>query len=346
MGYFLRDLLEHRDPDRWQTHCYHTAPGGDDLTVTLQSLADHWHAGGTQTDAELAEQIRRDRLDLLIDLSGHTAANRAGVLARRPAPVQAVYLGYPATTGLPSVDVLIGDPWVTPPEADELYTERVLRLDGCFLCFHPHQDAPEPAAPPSETNGSITFGSFNHLSKLSLTAIRLWARVLDMVPGSRLVLKALALTDPGTRELTAGRFEAAGIARDRLDLLPPTVPLSRFLDEYRRIDIALDPTPYGGGTTTCEALWMGVPVLTLPGRTFASRMSLSLLMTVGRPDLIADSPEDYVRRAVELATQPGRLQIDRRVLRQQVAESPLCDGHRFAQRFHDLMEGFLTRDPD
>ncbi len=345
VGYFLRDLLEHRDQDRWHTHCYHTTPGGDDLTTTLQSLADHWHAGGTQTDAELAAQIRSDRLDLLIDLSGHTAANRAGVLARRPAPVQAVYLGYPATTGLPSVDVLIGDSWVTPPEEDQLYTERVLRLDGCFLCFHPHRDAPEPAAPPHKTNGYITFGSFNHLSKLSQTTIRLWARVLNAVPNSRLVIKALALTDPGTREVTARRFEAAGIARDRLDLLPPTVPLARFLDEYRRIDIALDTTPYGGGTTTCAALWMGVPVLTLPGRTFASRMSLSLLMTVGRPDLIADSPEDYVRRAVELAAHPDRLQNDRRILRQQVAESPLCDGRRFAQRFHEAMQGCLIGEP-
>lgn len=337
VGYFMRAILQHRDASQFESFCYHTVPGGDALTETLKSLADGWRDCGDDSDDAIASRIARDKVDILIDLSGHTAANRAGVLARRPAPVQAMYLGYPGTSGLPSIDYVISDNRISPPELDNLYSEQVARLDGCFLCFHPHESAPEPAPPAFEQNGFVTFGSFNHLSKISATTVSLWARLLTDVPDSRLVLKALALTDPGTRELFADQFASAGVERDRVDLLPPTVPLSAFLEEYRRIDITLDPVPYNGGTTTCESLWMGVPVISLPGESFCARMGFSILNTVGLGEFVADSPDSYVALAAELAGDHSRLARLRLELRNQVAESPLCDGAGFTENFERVL---------
>ncbi|RMG40698.1 MAG: hypothetical protein D6725_02895, partial [Planctomycetota bacterium] len=338
VGYFLRRLLRYRDPRKLEVWCYHGADGGDDVTRALRQTADHWRDCGALSDSELARQIRSDALHVLVDLGGHTAANRAGVLVRRPAPKQVVYLGYPGTTGLSCVDAIIADPWVVPAEHGPLYTERVYRLPRCFLCYHPPENAPEVAPPPFRKRGCVSFGSFNHLSKLSDTTVRLWARILGEIPDARLVLKALALTDPGTRQLTARRFAEAGIDPQRIDLLPPTVPLERFLAEYARIDIALDTTPYGGGTTTCEALWMGVPVLTFPGDRFAGRMSASILSAAGLTELIAASADDYVRRACDLAHAPERLEEYRRTLRDRVARSALSDGPRFAAAFFDVLQ--------
>lgn len=223
-----------------------------------------------------------------------------------------MYLGYPCTSGLSNMDFVISDHHLSPPEHDNLYTEKVQRLDNCFLCFHPHEDAPPVAPAPSIKNGFVTFGSFNNLPKISPTTVKLWADILHAVPGARLVLKALSFVDAATRELFYQQFVAENIDRSRIDLLPPTIPLAKFLDEYRRIDIALDPLPYNGGTTTCEALWMGVPVITLPGRHFFGRMGLSILKTLALDECIASSPADYVRIAVELAHDPERLKREYR----------------------------------
>ena len=337
VGYFMRAILQNRNAARFEFFCYHTVPGGDALTETLKSLADSWQDCGGESDDAIASRIAKDQVDVLVDLSGHTAANRSGVLARRPAPVQALYLGYPGTSGLSAIDYIISDSRVSPPEFDNLYTEQVARLDGCFLCFHPHESAPQPAPAPFEQNGFVTFGSFNHLSKISSTTVKLWSRVLSAVPDSRLVLKALALTDPGTQDVFADQFADAGILRERVDLLPPTVPLSAFLDEYRRIDITLDPVPYNGGTTTCESLWMGVPVISLPGESFCARMGFSILNTAGLGDFVAESTDGYVALARELAENSHRLADMRRELRDRVAESPLCDGQSFTENFERVL---------
>jgi len=229
------------------------------------------------------------------------------------------------------MDFVISDHHVSPPEFADLYTENVQRLDNCFLCFHPHDAAPPVASPPCEENGFVTFGSFNNLPKISPTTVKLWSEILHAVPDARLVLKALSFVDAQTRELFHEQFAAKGIDRARVDLLPPTVPLAKFLDEYRRIDIALDPLPYNGGTTTCEALWMGVPVITLPGQHFFSRMGLSILKTLELNDWIAESATDYVRIAVGLSIDRRRLAEYRTTLRTRLFNSPICDGPEFTR---------------
>lgn len=341
VGYFLRSLLCHRDPSRLQTFCYNLSTQGDELTSIIQASADNWLDCGQLSDDEAASCIKSDNLDILVDLAGHTATNRTGVLALRPAPIQAVYLGYPNSTGLPFIDGIISDTYVSPPDLDHLYSERVMRLHDCFLCFHPHDKAPAPATAPCLRNDFITFGSFNYLAKISQTCIRLWARVLDAIPNSRLVLKAVALNDANTRSLTLERFKMAGINPDRVEVLPPTLPLERFLAEYGKIDIALDPTPYGGGTTTCEALWMGVPVITLVGQSFAGRMTFSILNTCNLTEFVAHQPEDYVRIAQELSANPEHLQNLRQNLRKTVANSALCSGPMFAEAWTQAIESFV-----
>lgn len=333
VGFFMRSLLTNHDSRRVHAVCYDISPAHDDLTEILREAADEWCDARELNDEELRNQIRTDEIDLLIDLAGHSSGNRAGVIARRAAPRQALYLGYPGTSGLPNMDYLISDRHISPPESDALCTEQVLRLPDCFLCFHPHEDAPQVAPPPCEENGIITFGSFNNLPKLSPTTVQLWSRVLQEVAESRLVIKTLSFQDPGTRELFHQQFEEQGVSRDRVDLLPPTVPLARFLEEYGRMDIGLDTVPYNGGTTTCEALWMGVPVITLPGEQFCSRMGMSILKTVGLDELIAESSDHFVQLAVGLAKDTERLSSWRQDMRSRLLESPLCDAAAFTQGF-------------
>jgi protein O-GlcNAc transferase len=343
VGYFMRAILQHRDRSQMHTICYHVGEGNDELTQLLQSNSDSWCVAHKLSDDELWQRIRHDNIDLLIDLCGHTAGNRAAVITRRAAPVQAMYLGYPCTSGLPNMDFVITDHHVSPPEFADLYTEKVQRLDNCFLCFHPHDDAPPVASAPCEKNGFVTFGSFNNLPKISPTTVRLWSEILHAVPDARLVLKALSFVDAQTREVFHEQFMAQGIELERVDLLPPTVPLSRFLNEYRRIDIALDPLPYNGGTTTCEALWMGVPVITLPGQHFFSRMGLSILKTLGLNDWIAESARDYVRIAVGLSGDHRLLAEYRTMLRPRLFNSPICDGAGFTRGLEAAYRAILQK---
>ncbi len=279
-----------------------------------------WCDASQLSDDELLHRIRTDNIDLLIDLCGHTAGNRASVLARRAAPVQAMYLGYPCTSGLPNMDFVISDHHVSPPEYDDLYTENVQRLDNCFLCFHPHADAPPVAAAPCDKNGFVTFGSFNNLPKISPTTVKFGPTFYMPFPMLDWSSKRCRSSMPRHVNCFTTISVSQNIDRSRIDLLPPTVPLAKFLDEYRRIDIALDPLPYNGGTTTCEALWMGVPVITLPGQHFFGRMGLSILKTLGLEECIAESSADYVRIAVEMASRSERLTQYRSTLRESPAE--------------------------
>lgn len=336
VAYFLEPILTHHRPDRVEAVCYSTTAVADATSARLRGLAHAWRDCFGWSDERLGRRIQEDGIDLLVELAGHTAQNRMALLARRPAPVQALYLGYPCTSGLTAIDYLIGDRWVSPPDKAHLYSERVVALDICFLCFQPHADAPPVAPAPVLENGYITFGCFNNLAKVSPTSIALWAEILKQIPHARLALKALSLNDPGTCERFWALFEAQGIDRGRIDLLPPSTPIARFLAEYRRIDIGLDPFPYHGGTTTCEALWMGVPVITLAGEHFYSRMGLSILENLGLQECIVGTPQGYVARAVELAADPQRLGELRAQLRERMRASPLCDGPGFVQRLEAL----------
>jgi predicted O-linked N-acetylglucosamine transferase (SPINDLY family) len=335
---FFEPVLAHHDKQSVEIHCYSTTEAPDEVTQRLRVAASIWHDCAGRPDRWVAERIHADAIDILVDLAGHTSGNRAAVLRAKPAPVQALYIGYPGTSGLPEVDYLIADGRVCPPEHDVLYTEKVARLDGSFWCFRPPDAAPEPAAAPVIRNGYVTFGSYNAAQKLSDQCVQLWAAVLRAVPRSRLLLKSLSFADEKLRTRFKRRFIEAGVDAARVEVLQPS-DRARFYAEYRLSDIALDPVPYNGGTTTCEALWMGVPVVALRGDLFRGRMAAAILDITGLPELAADTPEGYVRAAADLADDPERIVSLHAGLRNRVAQSPLCDGKRAARELEALYRG-------
>jgi protein O-GlcNAc transferase len=322
---FLRPLLENHDTAAFDAYCYSTTGAPDVVTERVRENATVWRPCPGWSDARIAEEIERDGIDILVDLSGHTAQNRAGVLRARPAPIQALYIGYPGTSGLQEMDYIVADRYVCPEGSERLYTERIARIEGSFWCYRPRDVAPAVSSLPAKANGHVTFGSYNALPKLQRATISLWAEVVRAVPGSRLALKALPFNDERVRDAVRRRFAETGLPGERLDLLGPTEPRA-FLQEYARLDIALDPFPYNGGMTTCEALWMGVPVVSLSGGRFCSRMGVSILHNVGLPQFAVGSREQYVAAAVALANDIPALEGLRAGLRERVRASALCDG--------------------
>jgi len=335
VGYFLTPVLRCHDPAAVECFCYDNALRPDEVTTRLQGLGHHWRAIARMPDAEAATLIAADGIDILVDLSGHTAANRLRLFARKPAPVQVTWLGYWGTTGLSAIDYLLADA-ATPVPADEAwYSERIMRLPGGRFCYEPPEYAPSPpAAPPQSRLGRTTFGSFNNLAKLGPDAIELWAAILRAVPEACLLLKWKTLNDPAARQLLLDRFSAAGVAAERLELRGPSMH-PRMLEEYGDIDIALDPFPFSGGLTSCEALWMGVPVVTLVGATPPARQTAAFLEALGLDDLIADTPDRYVAIAVALAADSGRIERLRAELRPRMAASPLCQAKAFTRNLED-----------
>jgi protein O-GlcNAc transferase len=328
--YFLEPILERHDRSAAAVYMYQLAPGDETVTPRLKALCDRWRVSFPSSDEQLTAQIAHDRIDILVELGGHTSGNRLSAMARRPAPIQVTYLGYPNTTGLRAIDYRLVDDLTDPsPEADALAVERLVRLPGCFVCYGPPRGAPEPAPPPVERTGSITFGSFNSLAKLSAPTVALWSRLLMSIPGSRLALKGKALGEAVISEQFRCRFAAQGLDPSRLILLSHTPSTREHLEAYAQVDIALDPFPYNGTTTTCEALWMGIPVVTLLGDRHAARVGVSLLNAAGLPELIAGNEAAYLDRGRALAASPGDLARMRRSLRGRVRGSILCDAGRF-----------------
>ena len=334
IAYFFEPLLEGLDRAAFRPILYDAGTRHDTITTRLRALAPCTSIAELDDNAAAAG-IRADAVDILVDLSGLTRGSRLPLFARRPAPLQLHYLGYANTTGLAAIDARIVDSITDPPGAERLATEKLLRLPRCFLCYRPPAEAPEPAAPPSDS--PITFGSFNNIFKLSDAAIALWSRVLAAVPDSRLAIKSRGLDIPFTRDLITARFEKRSIARDRLDILPPAPATREHLALYSRISIALDPFPYHGTTTTCEALHMGVPVVSLAGHAHASRVGLSILSAVGLADLAPDSPERFVEVAASLAADAPRRADLRRTLRARLAASSLRDEAAFCRDFAALL---------
>jgi len=334
VSYFVEPLLRHIDRALCEIVCFSTSVHEDATSERLAAMASGWRNLALHSDDHAAEVIRAESIDVLIDLAGLTAGNRPGILHRRPAPVMATWLGYPNTTGMRFIDVRMVDSLTDPPGAERFCVERLVRLDPCFMCYAPPQDAPAPApAPPVVRNGFITFGSFNAHRKTNDATLALWARLLHAVPRSRLLMKNASLGAPNVRADVLYRLERLGIAADRVELLGPSPTVREHLASYGRMDIALDTFPYHGATTTCEALWMGVPVVTLVGRTHASRVGLSLLSAAGFGQWAAADEDSFARIASELAKDRGRLSELRSRLRASIAESPLCDGTGFARRF-------------
>ena len=329
---FLEPLLAHLDRSRFFVAGYSDVRAPDALTARLQGRCDLWRPMYGIPDPAWAAQVAADRIDILVDLGGHTAGARLRAFARRPAPVQVSWLGYPNTTGLPEIDWRITDAIADPVgEADALHTEKLMRLPTGAWCFRPHADTPAVATRDPAPARPIVFGSFNVPRKFDDAQLRNWAAVLAAVPDSRLLLKAEPFGDAGVRAATLDRLASVGIEPSRVDFSPYLPTRAAHLACYERIDIALDTYPYGGTTTTCEALYMGVPVVTLGGRTHASRVGQSLLTRIGRNEWVARDAQEFIRIAVGLANDRPGLDRLRAGLRAEMRASPLMDETAFAQ---------------
>jgi protein O-GlcNAc transferase len=345
-AFFIEPFFEHHDREQIELFAYHTSKAADATTQKLKGLAaafrHEWHI----SDQKLAELIRKDRIDVLIELSGHTRGESLVALHLNAAPVQISYLGYPNITGLDAVDARVVDSITDPAGSDDAArsAEELVRMDPCFLCLRIPDALPAtvpagavPDWTPAAAGGTITFGSCNAVQKLNGQVIELWAKLIKHVPGSKLLLKAANLREPALRERIRAKFIAAGLAAEQIEVVGPLDGREDHLAFYRRIDVALDPFPYNGTTTTCDALLMGVPVVTLTGKVHASRVGSSLLHAVGHAEWVAGDVEQYVSIAAGLAADRPLLARLRTQLRDQVRGSVLCDGPAFGKRMTEVI---------
>jgi protein O-GlcNAc transferase len=336
VSFFFQPLLAHHDPAAVEIFCYAEVENPDPVTAYLQQLGGTWRDTTALADEALRAQLRADGIDIAVDLAGHTGGNRLRALAVKAAPVTATWLGYPTTTGLGAIDWRVTDARVDPPGAEAFHSEKLLRLGEVFLCFAPYMtQVPDPAPVPSAARGHVTFGSFNNLQKMSPSTVSSWARILDTVTGSRLLLKSLAFREPSGQRSFLDLFATYGIGADRIELRLPQPAMPDHLGSYADVDIALDPFPYNGTTTTCEAMWMGVPVVALIGDRHSGRVGFDLLSQVGMAELAAADIDAYVAAAVALAGDRLRLEALRSRLRERMRASPLCDAPRFARAFEE-----------
>jgi len=338
VSWFLVPVLERHDRSRFAVHCYATGPRSDDVTAQVRGLADRWLDASKMSYSDLAESIHRDEVDILVDLLGHAGSSDLAVFAQRPAPVQVTWLGYLNTTGLSRMQYRLCDAVSDPPGvAERVHTEALARLPHSQWCYRPYREMElskeHATTPPCLRNGFVTFGSFNHRVKLSPPVLSLWAQILLRLPDAHLVIMGVPAGPAQDRLL--GQFTQRGIAAARIRLVAP-VAMNDYFPWFDRVDLALDSTPYSGGTTTCDTLWMGVPVVTLAGRRSVSRSAASMLTTLGLADWIAHTPEDYVRLAVKFAGDQALLADLRASLRRRMRESPLMDELRFTRDLEAL----------
>jgi len=337
VAFFIEAVLEAHDRLKFEIICYSNAPWADAVTERIQKLSNRWHDIRQITDEHVIDLIRSEKVDILIDLAGHMGNNRLPLFARKPAPVQVTYLGYPNTTGLSTMDYRLTDAWADPyGETDRLYSEELVRLPNGFLCFQPPGNGPEIADLPALKTGMVTFGSFNNIAKVSPETAELWSAILKTIPNSRLILKSRALMDRTTCQRIRQMFSRQGVSADRIETIGHIPSHEDHLALYNDVDIALDPFPYNGTTTTCEALWMGTPVVTLAGNSHASRVGVSILSSIGLTGLIADSPANYKDIVVRLSKNLNRLQTLRTELRQRILKSALTDANRFTRSLEDV----------
>jgi predicted O-linked N-acetylglucosamine transferase (SPINDLY family) len=336
LGHFLRNVFVHHDRAQFSTYAYSATKHADATTDELKRTFEHWRDVRALDDDAVAALIAKDGIDILVDLDGHTPDARLFVLARKPAPVQITWLGYWNTTGMTTVDYVITDPYTTPEGSPQRYTERPLYLPDTRFCYAPVPYAPQVAPLPALTRGKFTFGSFNRYDKLGPELIATWAEILSLSPDTRLVIKNSAIDVPHARAELARRFAAHGIAAERVELRGRT-PHAAMLAEYGDIDLALDTFPYNGGLTTCEALWMGVPMVAIAEERMISRQTAAMLRAVGLPQFIANSRDDYVALAMHWSRRRDELAAIRAGLREQMRTSALCDGPRFTRE----LEGAL-----
>lgn len=326
----IEPVLRQHDLEAFEIFCYSDVSAPDEVTERLRTYADTWRETHHLTHESLAEQIAHDRIDILVDLGGHTGANRLPVFARKPAPIQVTWLGYFDTTGLMRMDYILLDQFSIEATAQR-FTEQVWSFPSVRFCYGPPENAPPVCVPPVAKLEALTFGCFNNLAKLNDRVVALWAKLLASIPTTRLLLKNRSLADPDIREKLLGRFGKHGIASERIELRAGSLH-HIMLGEYADVDIALDPFPYTGGLTSLEALWMGVPLVTLLGDSIIGRQTAGFLQVLGLDDLIAHSEEDYLRIVAALAANHTRLNELRAGLRERMHASPLCDAERFTRQ--------------
>ncbi len=335
VAYFVEPFLAHHDRRRVHVSCYSNCARPDDITGHLRGLADAWHDISALSDDAAAQLIRHERIDILVDLSGHTSGNRLLLFARRPAPIQMTWLGYWDGTGMAAMDYRITDRHADPEgEADAHYREQLLRLPHVNRCYLPPAEMPACNGLPAQTRGYVTFGSFCNFPRISNEAMRAWAQILHRLPGAR--LRMIGAPGGGTLDRMLEIFDAAGVYADRLDLVSGFLPLDVYLQQHLQIDIALDVFPCNGTTTTCQSLWMGVPVVSRSGRSAASRYGASLLANARLAQLVAHSWEGYVDIALGLAADLPALAQLRATLRERLRASPLLDAAGFTRDLESL----------
>lgn len=343
VAYFVEPVWQELDREQFEIHAYYTHFVTDHVTRRLKGLATRWHNVGTFSEEKLHAQILADGIDILVDLSGHTAANRLLVFARRAAPVQFGWLGHPATTGVSQMDYLLTNRYSEPEGMTEhLSTETLWRMPESYCVYRPGLNSPAVVEQaPCETRGYVTFGCFNNLAKVTEDVIRVWSRILVAVPDSRLMLEWTTFSDPAIADQFAARFAPYGVSRERLELVPRRKENQYRL--YNEIDCALDPFPCNGGTTGFDTVWMGVPYVTLAGRHLMSRMGVMILSNVGLSHLIAQTEDEYVALAAHLATDRDYLMAQRANLRERMQGSPLMDAARFTRHFEAALRGMWQR---
>ncbi len=327
---FMQPVLARLDKSQFEVTIYNVGVAHDDQTQLARSRVDHWVQATSWTQAQLARRMRDDGIDVLVDLAGHTSHNRLVMLSQRVAPVQVSFLGYPGSTGVPNIDWLLADSVVVPPEHDHLCTERVYRLPHTVFCYAPEAEYPYPVYDAAKAERTLTFGSFNNVPKLTPHTMALWAKVLARVPGSRLLLKAPSFRDESAIRIFRERFEKLGVDASHIEFRGP-VGLADMMTEYADVDIALDPVPYNGGTTTLQAMWMGVPVVVKQGNNFVSRMGASFMRAAGLPEWVADSDEAYVDIAARMAADRQALLTLKAGLRARLQAAPAWQIDAYAQ---------------
>ncbi len=353
VAFFTLPWFEHIDKSKFELYVYAIGHTHDDMSDRLQKHAKAWHKLGLAPDPDIIRRITSDKIDILIELAGLTSEQRFNVLAAKPAPILATYCGYPDTLGIPTIDYRIVDSHTDPhefppgtppgtPTFDERCVEKLIRLDPCFLCYTPPPNAPDVAPAPAERSGQVTFASFNSWRKLNPRIVALWGRVVNAVPTSRLLIKCVDMRDDFSRGRVQAMLDAEPSLAGRYELLEPKTTIEEHLALYSRVDIALDTLPYHGTTTTCEAMFMGVPVVTQEGDTHVSRVGVSLLRNAGVPELLARTDDDFVRLAASLAADTPKRAHLRAHLRTMILTSPLCDAQTFTARFSAALRTMWT----
>ncbi|MEQ1590758.1 MAG: tetratricopeptide repeat protein [Thiobacillaceae bacterium] len=340
VSHFIEPVLEYHNRNRFEIFCYENNQPVEGMAASQASWADHWCNIVHLSDDAVVQQIRMDKIDILVDLNGHTAGNRLLVFARKPAPIQVTWLGYPNTTGLSAMDYRLTDTLADPlGMTDSFHTEKLIRMPDSFSVYKPSTYTPEVSVLPAQRNGYITFGSFNKLAKATPEVIMVWARLLLAIPGSHLFLKTGTLAEEAMQHRLLKAFADLGVASDRLELRGHDHSQCAHLEQYSKVDIGLDPFPYNGTTTSCEALWMGVPVLTLAGRTHVGRVGISQMTNLGLTEFVCHTRDEYIAGAVRLSADLKYLETLRKELRPRMAASPLMDAQNFTNHLEQAYLG-------